>query len=40
MENVISAHCPDKDAKTFENLIKCQPDNLEALASSGTLATS
>jgi hypothetical protein len=30
--NVVSACCPDKDAKTFNNLVECQQDYLETLA--------
>ena len=31
-KNVISAYCPDDDAKMSGNLFKCQQDYLEALA--------
>jgi hypothetical protein len=30
-KNVVSARFPDKDTKTFENLVECQQDYLEAL---------
>lgn len=30
--NVVSAHCPDKESKMFENLVDCKQDYLEALA--------
>jgi hypothetical protein len=31
-KNIVSTCCPDKDAKTFGNLVECQRDYLEALA--------
>jgi hypothetical protein len=29
--NIVSACCPDDESKTFDNLVKCQQDYLEAL---------
>jgi hypothetical protein len=31
-KNIVLAHCPDKDTKTFENLAGCLQDYLKALA--------
>ena len=38
--NVISTHCPGNESKTFDSLVKCQQDYLEALAGFPNIATS